>query len=75
MRRSFAPSALTVIAFALTGTMASIEDGGVQATSDSDDLSTDRLECAIAGSKMKCTSKVMQRVCHIDKTVVPCDSF
>ena len=47
------------------------------AVSDSDDTSVDKLECAIAGSQMRCTSKVTdtERVCHIDKQVVPCDSF
>lgn len=51
------------------------EDGGVDAVSDSDDISRHRLSCALAGSRMKCTSTEIERVCHVDKEVVDCKSF
>jgi hypothetical protein len=50
-------------------------DGGVQGVSDSDDIRKVTVACTIAGSKMTCKATTTEKVCHIDKQVVPCDSF
>jgi hypothetical protein len=52
------------------------EDGGVGATTSSDDVKKVVIACSPGGDAVfRCARTIVSQVCHVDGPAVPCDSF
>lgn len=75
--RAIGGSTVIVLKKSWRNTRHTFKDDGMtpESTFEEDDISRHELRCAIAGSRMRCSEKELDRVCHVGKEVVDCKSF